>query len=151
MASSLQMNYRDPRFMRMLQLEAASRPYAAIPTRGRATDAFVNQQMQKQGAFDRIGLQSQIHDDDMMMRNKYLKFDQKQHDATMKWSEKRLRQDKQNLRGQIGIGLGIGLLSTIEGRRQVQAMKKTNAMAQEIHDSNMAIRAAIEKLERTGG
>ena len=145
MASSLQMNYRDPRFMRMLQQEAASRPYAAIPTRGRATDAFVNQQMQKQGAFDRIGLQSQIHDDDMMMRNKYLKFDQKQHDATMKWANKRLRQDKQNLRGQIGVGLGIGLLSTIEGRRQAQAMKKTNAMAQEIHDSNMAIRAAIAK------
>lgn len=145
MASSLQMNYRDPRFMRMMQQEAAGRPYAALPTRGRATSAFVDQQMQKQGQFDRIGLASQIHEDDMMMRNKYLKFDQKKHKASQKWAYKQLRQDKQNLKGQIGIGLGMGLLSAMEGKRQAQAMAKTNAMAQEIHDSNMAIRDALAK------
>lgn len=148
MASSLQMNYRDPRFMRMLQQEAASRPNAAIPTRGRATSAFVNQQMRKQGQFDRIGLMSQIHKDDMMMQGKRLKFDQKRFDASQKWAKKDLRQRDLNLKGQIGVGLATGLLSAMEGRRQAQEMAKTNKMAQEIHNSNMLLRKELLKRAR---
>ena len=145
MASSLRMNYRDPRFMRMLQQEAASRPNAAIPTRGRATAAFVNQQMQKQGAFDRIGLASQIHQDDMMMKDKYLQFDQTRHRASQKWAKKDIRQRKTNLKGQIGMGLGMGLLSAIEGKRRSDVLAETNRQAQANHDALMAQNAEIMK------
>jgi hypothetical protein len=145
MLSSLQINYRDPRFMRMLQQEAASRPYAALPTRGKATDAFVDQQMRKKAAFDRLGLESKIHEDDMAHKYKLLKFDQKQFKAGEKWAKKNLRQRRTNMLGQIGVGMGTGLLSALEGRRQAKEIAETNRRAQQMHDSIMATNAAIRK------
>jgi hypothetical protein len=88
--------------------------------------------MRKQAAFDQIGLRSQIHKDTMDYRNRLLAFDQKKF-------KKGMRQRKSNLRGQIGVGIGTGLLSAFEGRRQAQELAKTNALAQARHDETMSL------------
>ena len=41
--------------------------------------------------------------------------------------------------GQVGVGLGMGLLSALEGRRQAEEIAKTNMIAQKRHDETMAM------------
>lgn len=116
---SLQMNYRDPRFMQALQEAKAATPYAALPNRANkaATAAFVNNQMGFLSAMDRIGLQSKIHEDNLGLKRAQLAWDQEKH-------KKDIRMQKDALKGQL-IGGGLtSIFAAYQGHQQRKAMLK---------------------------
>lgn len=127
MPVGLQTNFRDPRFQEALLAERASRPFHALPTSGRATREFVGQDLDTRLAFQRIGLQSK-------MGNARLK----QQKFMLGLEKDKLKDRKQMLPWQIGIG---GLTSGIamwEGHRRSKMLAQENALRGQQHNDMMA-------------
>lgn len=123
---SLQMNYRDPRFMKLLDKERASRPYAALPTRGAATAAFVDDQMRTLTGFAGLGLESQFHKDEM-------RFKYKQLSMRKKMAEDEIDRARKDMWTQFAVSSATGLMSALQGYSQRKTIE-ANELKQEARD-----------------
>ena len=140
---SSQINYRDPRFMRMLQQEQAARPYAAIPTRGAATRAFVNQQEAKNLAFARIGLQSKIAADNLKYNYKVLDYQKKQ-------AGKEIDARKNAMYGTLGMGALTGIYSALQGKYQSDQLMAQALQQQKFNNDLLDLQRQILTFKQRG-
>jgi hypothetical protein len=152
-------NFKDPRFQRMLQQSNARALYGNRPRTDKISALFARQQLEKDLAFQRLGIRSKFmesqHELDLArakLRDKALDLQAgglELRSARLDIAEDRLEDRKDALPLTIGLGVGTAGLAALEGRRRYHKTQELQQEEARRHDDLLKIMSTRYKIPTT--